>query len=335
MGQHGQGDVPVPALPVANLVVIQSALALGSLKGVLDLPALSSHTGQGWQGGSAGGRVSQVVGILRLRLEAASHEQRPRPTLLLRQQDPRPVIPPLALAAGTGGKALPCALGQTLRNRVHPMLRKIRPPQALVRGHGQHIGHLPPLQEPAQLAVVAVNLVGCNPGRRSARIQGAPDHAPRQLRLGGKLNRLWDLGRTTALAVLCPLTGNVECAVHQRRALVRAIAEKHANLAVLDAPRRAAILTLHTRRMLTLLQKTRLIDDEYRLPTVQFFHYITAYPVARLFCIPARSVQKMLDRIRRRFAHPLGQLPAVLALTAAQQALQIRKAPRTGFRTRK
>src|ERR1035437_3044644 len=43
----------------------------------------------------------------------------------------------------------------------------------------------------------------------------------------------------------------------------------------------------------------------------------------------------MLDRIRRRFAHPLGQLPAVLALTAAQQALQIRKAPRTGFRTRK
>src|SRR5271157_1662981 len=43
----------------------------------------------------------------------------------------------------------------------------------------------------------------------------------------------------------------------------------------------------------------------------------------------------MLHRIRRRFAHPLGQLPAVLALTAAQQALQIRKAPRTGFRTRK
>src|ERR1039457_180766 len=87
--------------------------------------------------------------------------------------------------------------------------------------------------------------------------------------------------------------------------------------------------------MLTLLQKTRLIDNEYRLPTVQFFHSITAYPVARLFCIPARSVQKMLDRIRRRFPHLLGQLPAVLALTAAQQALQIRKAPRTGFRTRK
>ena len=35
MGQHGQRDVPVPTLPVANLVVIQSAFALGSLKALL------------------------------------------------------------------------------------------------------------------------------------------------------------------------------------------------------------------------------------------------------------------------------------------------------------
>src|SRR5271166_1543874 len=81
LAPHGQRDVPVPTLPVANLVMIQSALALGGLKGLLDLPALSSHTGQGWQRGSAGGRVSQIVRILRQRLEAASHEQRPRPAL--------------------------------------------------------------------------------------------------------------------------------------------------------------------------------------------------------------------------------------------------------------
>src|SRR5271165_6841660 len=176
---------------------------------------------------------------------------------------------------------------------------------------------------------------GGNPGRSGARIECALDHAPRQLRLGGKLDRLRNPGLPAAFSILSPLLRKVKFPVHQCRALVRAIAEKYADLAVLDAPRRAAILTLHTRRMLTLLQKTRLIDDEYRLPTVQFFHYITAYPVARLICIPARPVQQMLHRIRRRFAHPLGQLPAVLALTAAQQALQIRKAPRTGFRTRK
>src|ERR1035437_493785 len=54
MGQHGQGDVPAPTLPVANLVVIQPALALGGLEGLLDLPALSSHTGQGFKRGFAG-----------------------------------------------------------------------------------------------------------------------------------------------------------------------------------------------------------------------------------------------------------------------------------------
>src|ERR1019366_10604146 len=190
------------------------------------------------------------------------------------------------------GKAHPCPVGQTPRNRVDPMLRQIRLPQALIGSHGQHIGHLPPLQEPAQFAIVAVHLVGGNPSRSGACIQCAPDHAPRQLRLGGKLDRLSNPGLPAAFSILGPLLRNVQFPVHQRRALIAGIAEKHANLAVLDAPSRAAILTLHSRRMLTLLQKTRLIDDEYRLPAVQFFHHITAYPAARLFCIPARSGPK-------------------------------------------
>ncbi len=37
-----------------------------------------------------------------------------------------------------------------------------------------------------------------------------------------------------------------------------------------------------------------------------------------LICIPARPVQKVPDGIGSRFAHPLSQLPAVLALAAAQ-----------------
>src|ERR1035437_3763034 len=335
MGQHGQRDVPVPTLPVANLVVIQSAFALGGLKALLDLPALSGHSDKRLQRIFPGGSVTEIVGVLGLFFDTAPHQKRPRPAILLGEPHQGPVIEPFALAAETGGKPPPCLVGQTLRNRVYPMLRQIRLPQALIRSHRQHIRHLPSLQEPAQFAIVAVHLVGGNPSRSGARIQCPPDHAPRQLRLGGKLHRLRNPGLPAAFSILSPLLRNVKLPVHQRRAFVRAIAKKYADLAVLDAPRRAAILTLHTRRMLTLLQKTRLIDDEYRLPTVQFFHSIPAYPVARLFCIPARSVEKMLDRIRRRFAHPLGQLPAVLALTAAQQALQIRKAPRTGFRTRK
>src|ERR1019366_7322926 len=43
VGQHGQGDVTLPSLPVANLVVVQPTLSLGRLEALFDLPALSSH----------------------------------------------------------------------------------------------------------------------------------------------------------------------------------------------------------------------------------------------------------------------------------------------------
>jgi hypothetical protein len=44
VGQHGQGDVPVPAGVLADLVVVQAGLALGGLEGFLDHPA---DTGDG------------------------------------------------------------------------------------------------------------------------------------------------------------------------------------------------------------------------------------------------------------------------------------------------
>src|ERR1039457_6787655 len=63
MGQH---DVPVPTLPVANLVVIQSTFALGSLKALLDLPALSGHSDKRLQRVFSGGSVTEIVGVLGL-----------------------------------------------------------------------------------------------------------------------------------------------------------------------------------------------------------------------------------------------------------------------------
>jgi len=62
--------------------------------------------------------------------------------------------------------------------------------------------------------------------------------------------------------IYSPLLRNVEFAVHQCRAFVTAIAEKHADLAVLDASGRAGILALDTRRVAAFLQKNRLIDDQ-------------------------------------------------------------------------
>lgn len=38
MGEHGQGDVPVPGMPFADPVVVQAALVLGGLEAFLDRP---------------------------------------------------------------------------------------------------------------------------------------------------------------------------------------------------------------------------------------------------------------------------------------------------------
>lgn len=43
MGQHGQRDMAIPALPVAHLAGIQSAFTFRRLKGLLDQPALDGH----------------------------------------------------------------------------------------------------------------------------------------------------------------------------------------------------------------------------------------------------------------------------------------------------
>src|ERR1039457_3691515 len=104
------------------------------------------------------------------------------------------------------------------------------------------------------------------------------------------------------------------------RALVRAIAEKYPDLAVFDAPPRAAVLALDTRRVQTLLYKARLVDDQNRIWTAQLFHNVIAQLIPRRVCMPTGPVQQMLHP-RIRFLHPLRHLPAILALTAAQQAL--------------
>src|SRR5438067_2319949 len=49
MGQQGQGDVALPAVPAADLVLVQPDLAFAFLKTLLDRPARSSHASQAIQ----------------------------------------------------------------------------------------------------------------------------------------------------------------------------------------------------------------------------------------------------------------------------------------------
>src|SRR5271166_3075400 len=80
MGQHGQRDVPIPALPVAHFVVVPPAFAFSCLKGLLDQPALSSHSDQRCKRVFPGGSVTEIVGVLGLFFDTASHEQPSAPS---------------------------------------------------------------------------------------------------------------------------------------------------------------------------------------------------------------------------------------------------------------
>jgi hypothetical protein len=110
------------------------------------------------------------------------------------------------------------------------------------------------------------------------------------------------------------------------------ISEKHTNLAVLDAPRRAAVLAGHTGRLRALLQKPGLVDDQHRLPVGQGLDHIRATQVARGFVVPLHVREQPLRAPRPRVAEMLGQLPAVLAFHRTQQSLKIKPGlpPRLG-----
>ena len=64
-------DMPIPTLPAAHLVAIQSAFAFGRLKALLDLPAFACHSDQRFKRIFSGGSVTQIVSALRLLFDAA------------------------------------------------------------------------------------------------------------------------------------------------------------------------------------------------------------------------------------------------------------------------
>ena len=54
--QHGEGDVPVPGVVAADLVLVEADLVLGGLEAFLDRPAGAGDADQVLVGGSGRGR---------------------------------------------------------------------------------------------------------------------------------------------------------------------------------------------------------------------------------------------------------------------------------------
>ena len=87
--------------------MIQPALALGGLEGLLDLPALSGHAHKAFQCGFARGRVKPIVGVLGLFFDAAPYQQPVAPAILFPASDQSPVVHRLAFAARSCGNPFP------------------------------------------------------------------------------------------------------------------------------------------------------------------------------------------------------------------------------------
>jgi len=78
------------------------------------------------------------------------------------------------------------------------------------------------------------------------------------------------------------------------RCPVSCVAQEYTDQAVLDATCRAAILALHTGRVLALLEEVRLIHNEYRPTPADLLYDIFTQYVASRFCRSRESVRLTL-----------------------------------------
>lgn len=76
----------------------------------------------------------------------------------------------------------------------------------------------------------------------------------RHLRLGRKLDRLRYRRLGTPRPILCPTLRQIKPTIDQRLAVAARVSQEHADLAVLDPPRRSGVLTRDTGGMIALSQ---------------------------------------------------------------------------------
>jgi hypothetical protein len=204
----------------------------------------------------------------------------------------------------------------------------IRPPSSdhslsLLRTARREVGPAARLQHHPQPPVGAVDRVAQHPLARHAGIEGAGDHRARDLGLGQERDVLGDLGRAAPLQVLGPRLGQVEPAVDQGVPPAAGVGQEHADLAVLDPPRRAAVLPRHPGRVLALLQEAGLVHDQHGARRAEALDHIVAAQVTRRLLVPERVREHPLRAPGPRIPEVLGELPAVLALDRTEQPLEV------------
>src|ERR1700755_356214 len=111
VGEHDEGDVPVPRVPAAYLGLVQ-ADAFTGLEAGLHVPAGAGHPDQDPQWHRVG-RPASVAGQFAVAAPAPDEEAVLPAGLAVRREDrdPGPVVVPVAFGPGSGGYPVPCPGG--------------------------------------------------------------------------------------------------------------------------------------------------------------------------------------------------------------------------------
>src|SRR3954454_16035161 len=163
----------------------------------------------------------------------------------------------------------------------------------------------------------------------------ALQHRSPDLGLGGERHIVRNAGVSAARAIIGPGLRQVESAVDQRPTMAAGVAKENADLAVLDAPRRAGVLAVDPGRLGALLEKARLIQHQDRVVVTQVLDHIGPQIIAECIRVPVNACEELLHAVRGTVAGCLGEVPAVLPLQGSKQALKISQGASTRLRAPK
>ena len=84
----------------------------------------------------------------------------------------------------------------------------------------------------------------------------------------------------TSRRIFDPRLRKIKRAIDECGSATRAITQEHADLTVLDPPRRAAVLSRDARRFRSLFEETGLVDDEHAVGLAELLHGVVSQVVS-------------------------------------------------------
>src|SRR3984893_18803925 len=253
----------MPAMPGTRLAMVEPRLAFGGLKAFLDRPSQPSDRGQFVQLGEV--RPERHVEGQISRIDDRSSDQQPVipwRRLQPQQTEPSPVVEAGAFRTLASRQTPPLTWRQAGGEFLGGVRVKVAHHQPLVAANAQNIGLLAALEHDAQTLVAAVDRVAQDPRTGNARLQRRLDHCGADLRLGGEPHIVGNARPRPTLGSLGPIFRQIQTRIDQGVSFRTRIAEKNADLTVLDPSGRAAVLTRNPDRMAALLHKPRLVQDQ-------------------------------------------------------------------------